>query len=111
MPASVYTPPPPCGLTLNLLLYTCATFTEWDFDDLSAPYWRLYWNADPGASIRHDGVDTELLPHRLVLIPPNTAFAATIKGSVRHFFAHFTLEPAWGVPQPGVHVVDLAPLH
>ncbi len=92
----------------------------WHHANLSAPYWRLYWNQDRGAWIslfhRHWSLD----PHSLILIPPRTPFRTGLhsahgkqieegvmrgspyqtpatgrrtgkpRGSIRQFFVHFT---------------------
>lgn len=46
----------------------------WNHSNLSAPYWRLYWNQDDGAVVRLDDADFRLGPGHLVLIAPSTPF-------------------------------------
>jgi AraC-like DNA-binding protein len=54
---------------------------EWEFQNLSFPFWRLYYNTIPGARIRFRGKITELTPGRAILIPPHTAFSTQLKGN------------------------------
>jgi len=74
-------------------LLTCAycVLVRWDHDDLSAPYWRWYWNDKPGAYLILKGKRMPLLPGRVTLIPPHTAFSTGCDRPVGHFFMHFTL--------------------
>jgi AraC-like DNA-binding protein len=66
---------------------------RWEHDDLSAPFWRWYMNDRAGAFIRVDKTTIKLLPGRLYLIPPQTAFATwmTEGGAVEHLHVHFLL--------------------
>lgn len=67
---------------------------RWEHDDLSAPFWRWYMNDRPGAFIRVNKAATELLPGRIYLFPPRTAFATWLApgaGEVGHLHMHFVL--------------------
>lgn len=71
-----------------------AVLQRWEHDDLSAPFWRWYMNDRAGAFIRVDGAVIGLLPGRIYLIPPRTAFATWIAGGageVGHMHVHFVL--------------------
>ncbi len=47
---------------------------EWDYQNLSAPYWRFFWNDTAGAAILLDDRKLELTPEVMLLIPPHTPF-------------------------------------
>ncbi|MGF7139888.1 helix-turn-helix domain-containing protein [Roseimarinus sediminis] len=89
--------------------------SEWEYSNLSAPFWRLYYNRLPGAGISHRRETVRLDASVLVLIPPNTPYSTALKntrsesikgrrieseealesigrkGMVDHFFVHFNL--------------------
>jgi AraC-like DNA-binding protein len=81
-------PPTPEVLSSGLVV-----LERWEHDDLSAPFWRWYMNDRAGAFIRVDKTTIKLLPGRLYLIPPQTAFATwmTEGGAVEHLHVHFLL--------------------
>ncbi|HBC86559.1 MAG TPA: hypothetical protein DCZ94_06355 [Lentisphaeria bacterium] len=65
----------------------------WNIPDLSAPYWRLYWNEDKGASVWLNKKEYPLLADEMTLIPPNTHFSSVNRESPMHFYVHFTAGP------------------
>ena len=65
---------------------------RWNFNHVSIPTWRFYWNPEPGAWLRSRGIKVELLPETAVLIPPNTPFSTGAENPFSHLFAHFTLQ-------------------
>lgn len=86
----------------EVLTFAGWRLTWWGYADLSAPYWRLYWNGSVGAAVTLDDRVTPLGPGRLVLIPPNTPFAATLSRPVDHLFIHFMTGPAYRASRPGI---------
>ncbi len=71
--------------------------TWWNFP-LCNPYWRLYWNLDPGATVIGPGRTLPLQPHRAYLLPAWVRSSGHCQRPVRHFFAHFEplgLDGAW----------------
>jgi AraC-like DNA-binding protein len=85
------------------LLYTCPRLTEWNFENLSAPFWRFYYNDCEGAEVSFKGTPVLLQPDQVVFITPGTAFSTKLVKPVRHFFVHFTLDAEWGTPEPGIY--------
>ncbi len=81
-------PPAPEVLSSGLVV-----LERWEHDDLSAPFWRWYTNDRAGAFVRVDKTTTELLPGRVYLIPPRTAFATWMEEGVKvgHMHVHFSL--------------------
>ncbi|MDD5705271.1 MAG: helix-turn-helix domain-containing protein [Kiritimatiellae bacterium] len=75
----------------------------WHFDNLTAPYWRFYWNTDRGAHMLLNGQRTDLLPSRCYLIPPQTNCAARLERSVTHFCMHFMTTPRQLRLAPGIY--------
>jgi AraC-like DNA-binding protein len=84
--------------SLSVLVCHGQRLTTWNHPDLRAPYWRLYWNESPGASVAFSGRTTPLRPDRFLLIPPETSFATANGKPVRHFYAHFVTSPRWRLP-------------
>jgi AraC-like DNA-binding protein len=76
---------------IKILIVDCVRLGKfWNMPDLSAPYWRFYWNSEEGASVWLDGQEHPLIPQDIILIPPNTHFSSVSRGDPRHFYIHFT---------------------
>lgn len=100
---------------------------NWEFGELSYPYWRIYWNPVPGAEIIHNENIIKLEQNKLVIIAPNTSYAARLfdnqipeqgfvltggriheetsrkdflnNGVIPHLFIHFNI----GMPYDNIH--------
>ena len=110
---------------------------EWKSQQMSFPYWRLYWNRSGRAKVVYNKT-IYLEPHKIVLIPPNTPFSSDIedvtvpadqpyslkggrvessemeeemvmKGIVLHLFIHFTLGYPFDTISPDIFVFDISP--
>jgi AraC-like DNA-binding protein len=71
-----------------------ALSTQWNYQGVRSPFWRLYWNDRPGAWIECSGRRFDLEPSRLLLVPSHAVFDT--HGSPRpatHFWIHFSLHP------------------
>lgn len=53
---------------------------DWRSQQMSFPYWRLYWNSSGKAKVVYNKT-IYLKPDRLILIPPNTPFSTDIEGT------------------------------
>lgn len=53
---------------------------DWRSQQMSFPYWRLYWNSSGNAKVVYNKT-IYLEADRLVLIPPNTPFSTDIEGA------------------------------
>ena len=51
-----------------------AELFQWTNSGLDAAYWRFYWLNRPGVCLYLDNQRAELMPERIVLIPPHTLF-------------------------------------
>lgn len=93
---------------IKILIVDCVRLGRfWNTPDLSAPYWRFYWNDKEGASVWLDGKEHPLMPAQIVLIPPNTHFSSACRGNPMHFYIHFTAgHPFAGVPP---QIIGIAP--
>jgi len=56
---------------------------------LSDPFWRLYFNRDPGAFIASDTKRWELPAYRAVIVPAWGDFRGSCVAPVRHLYIHF----------------------
>ncbi|MCK4747773.1 MAG: helix-turn-helix transcriptional regulator, partial [Bacteroidales bacterium] len=108
---------------------------EWKSQQMSFPYWRMYWNQSGRAWIVYNKT-IALEPDKLILIPPNTPFASDIDGTdteinqpyslkggrvesrkmetemvddgiVLHLFIHFTLGYPFDTITPDIFVFDI----
>jgi AraC-like DNA-binding protein len=95
---------------IRVLLCSSFRIHDWNFENLSAPYWRFYRNAQPGASVFLAGRQTRLVPSRCVAIPPNTPFAARLRRPVEHFYIHFLAAPPYDAVTPGIYTFPAEPL-
>ena len=112
--------------------------SEWKSQQMSFPYWRLYWNRSGRAWVVYNKT-IYLEPEKIVLIPPNTPFATDIDhsdvpseqpyslkggrvenekmekasmadGTVLHMFIHFTLGYPFDTISPDIFVFDITPV-
>lgn len=76
---------------IKILVVDCVRLGRfWNTPDLSAPYWRFYWNNGEGASVWLEGKEHPLTSADIILIPPNTHFSSSCKEEPMHFYIHFT---------------------
>jgi AraC family transcriptional regulator, arabinose operon regulatory protein len=66
---------------------------DWNFDGVVSPFWRLYWNSEPGSCIIVDGVRIPLRPDTILLVPEALRFDTRGKKGVSHLWLHFTVFP------------------
>ena len=100
MDGDFYTP----GIQV-LVCQTTLLRSWWNRNNYSAPYWRLYWNPDRGASVSYAGVNRALDATSLILIPPETPYAAQCLRPTRHLYLHFVAEAPYKTVLPGLHVI------
>jgi len=77
------------GIQIDLCSF--CRLKQWEYNDLSAPFWRWYFNDKPGASVIINKKRIALTPDLVVLIPPHTVFAGRTDRIVGHLYIHFTL--------------------
>ncbi|MCF8391694.1 MAG: helix-turn-helix domain-containing protein [Bacteroidales bacterium] len=122
----------------NLQLLCCRYWwlKNWENQELSFPYWRIYRNTQAGASIIYDGKIYPLTPDKVIVIAPNTSYASRLfdqripekgynlkggrlsgnrteqqmieKGAVLHLFIHFNLGMPYDNVSPGIYVFDVS---
>lgn len=66
----------------------------WNHHILS-PFWRLYWNVQPGAYIYSEKVENgkrvDLLPDRVYLLPASCDYHCGLESPVGQYYIHFSL--------------------
>lgn len=87
---------------VRILLYAFPRLTRWSHTDLSAPYWRFYWNSSAGAWLEFAGRRYTLDPGMLTLVPAHTACASCLDRGVGHLNIHFTLHTDGAPSPPGI---------
>ena len=118
---------------INLKIDCCRYWklAEWDYNNLSSPFWRLYYNSIEGASIKYKQQSVALTPSKVILIPPYTSFTTALSnssterlsgnriesveelnqlprlGMIDHFFIHFHLGIQLDYLDPGFYVFDV----
>lgn len=80
---------------------------HWNNDNYAAPYWRLYWNPTPSARVILNGRAVELRPDRLIVIPPDTPYAARCDHSAEHVYIHFLAQGRYRTARPDLYTFSL----
>lgn len=94
---------------LRILLARRQLLVDWKFANLSAPHWRLYHCAEPGAWITCHGRRVALRPDHLWLAPPDVAFASENDRPITQLYVHFRIIPKWRSPTAGLIPVPINP--
>lgn len=77
---------------IRLLFVDHILNANWNHNQLSAPFWRFYWNEQAGNYVVLNGERIDLSPDKILLIPPNTPFRACTVEPAQHFHIHFVLK-------------------
>ncbi|MBS2213664.1 helix-turn-helix transcriptional regulator [Carboxylicivirga mesophila] len=104
---------------------------NWEFNDLSFPFWRVYHNSFEGAAIIYNNQKIPITPDKLILIAPNTSYSTymynnsipqsgySLKGGrvsqmlpyneqyLLHLFIHFNLGMPYDNAIPGVYALPI----
>ncbi len=96
-------------IATGIRVWTCVRtpVARWEAEDLSAPYWRTYWNDRPGWEARLGSTCVALLPERLVAIPPDTPFSGHSSTEARQLYLHFSPGPPYDTAPPALHWAEL----
>lgn len=81
------------GISLHILTAHWLIPEKWNYADLRAPHWRLYWNREPGAFLLEKGKQIYLRPDQILLIPPETSFGVRSEKPALHLYVHFLTTP------------------
>ena len=92
-------------LRLTMLAANEYRLERWRHDPIARPYWRLYWNREPGWEVRLDGRSIPLNPDRVLMVAPETIYTTAWSGPARHVYLHFTIDGLPGTPGTGIHVL------
>lgn len=76
----------------DIQIYSCgyANVTNWNYSNVIFNMWLLYWNPTFGGEVTVNGTVIPLIPERVFLIPPYTAFSTRNNGPFQHFYLHFS---------------------
>lgn len=94
---------------VELLVCCRRSLTSWSQYDMSAPYWRFYWNEQDGASILCAGGEIPLDPGRFYLLPPNMNFSGLLHRPVDHMYVHFLARAPYHRAEPELIDVPACP--
>ncbi len=92
---------------VNLLSIRSVSMREWHFKVPSRPYWRLWWNEQPGAYIESDLGRIDLDPQKVVVVSPGTVITPFLDSPVRQFSVHYQLEAPFAPSEPGIFGLEL----
>lgn len=85
-----WTNPPPRGVVIHECGFLEAN-KHWNFTRVFSPFWRLYFNTEPGHRVIFDKDVVELTPDRIVLIPPHRQFHCRSTRPVPSLWVHFSI--------------------
>jgi AraC-like DNA-binding protein len=77
----------------GIVLHECghiAANRRWNYPGVFSPFWRLYFNSDPGHHILFDSRTVELDSSRVALISPHHRFHCRGENRVSHLWIHFS---------------------
>jgi AraC-like DNA-binding protein len=74
---------------LKILTYNYFHGHTWVYENLSAPFWRLYWHSHPGRWMQLREEDISTSPEEFTLIAPYTPLKACGGTKPHHFYIHF----------------------
>ena len=121
---------------LKIVVHCCRYWmlSEWECENMSFPFWRIYHSRTGGSYVSFDGRKVELSLSKLIIIPPYTHFSTRIKGGLLHqnesikgvkisdvqeidihkksglcdqFFVHFNLDYLFDKIKCGIYEVEL----
>ncbi len=67
---------------LSADIYCCRFWwlKKWEYNILSFPFWRIYYNFNKGGVIEYEGKELPMEPDKIYLIAPNTDYKSKIAG-------------------------------
>lgn len=118
---------------VNVRIHCCRYWklSEWEFKNMSFPFWRIYYNTIKGAKIYFGHKEVQLTEKVVALIPPYTSFSTSLTqcgkerltGShiqsmeehnqlcssfmVDHLFIHFNLGFQHDQVEPNIYVFEI----
>ncbi|WP_372751899.1 helix-turn-helix domain-containing protein [Labilibaculum sp.] len=68
----------------NINLHCCRYWwlQNWEFNELSFPYWRIYHNSYKGAVLLYNSEEYALTPDKIVMIAPNTSYSTRLHDNI-----------------------------
>ncbi len=76
--------------------------SDWFFPNTLSPFWRLYYNFEPGHKVIFPDAEYELTPNHILLIPDHQLFHSHGKAPVPHYWMSFQvphrLDPGQSIP-------------
>jgi AraC-like DNA-binding protein len=121
---------------LHLQIWCCRFWqlSVWECNEMSFPYWRLYWNKTPNGEISYLDQSLMMDANSIFLIPPYTPFDTHIKDHTRlpkginvnggridsthdeeelarenllHLFIHFNMGVPYDRVLPGIYKIEI----
>jgi AraC-like DNA-binding protein len=87
---SDWTIPPSRGVVIHECGYLEKN-REWNFTWVFSPFWRLYFNTEPGHNVVIGNKVVELTQDRIVVIPPHRQFHCRSTRAVPSLWVHFSV--------------------
>ncbi len=121
---------------LSIRVHCCRYWIleEWECMNMAFPFWRIYYNTVGHATVAYNETVQVLTADKYIIIPPNTPFAASLKGNTRkpqkesivgkrivhlteldgmdkqnkadHLFIHFNLGLVADNIKPGIYIFE-----
>ncbi len=82
---------------------------DWNYDNMSAGYWRLYWAPHRHFRLILNNVEFSPAPDHMALIPPHTPFNGRCDGKLSQFLIHFTVRAPLDNLRPEIFMIPVTP--
>lgn len=93
-------------LRVHLIAYTEGIY-PWVQSNLYTPFWRYYWNPEPGGILDCDAGSIELTPESVTLIPGYYVFSTRAEKPFSQYYIHFNPPEQLLSPRPDIHQIPL----
>jgi len=94
----------------EISIYRCEYETDcfyWNYNNVSAPYWRFYWCASPGGEMFYK--QEKIIPRAdsFIMIPPDTCFSTQVTTSFEQLYIHFVADPPFDRVRQNIYVFEM----
>jgi AraC-like DNA-binding protein len=73
---------------------------RWNFPDLAAPHWRIYWHNTPGAALKIGKRTIPIRPDHLYVIPSRVEFGSIHQADCKQLYIHFQIRHPYTFTTP-----------
>ena len=91
---------------INILYCGFDKLEKWDFPNLGAPFWRIYYNFSEGGVVIRNKKELKMVPGKIYMISPDTEYGARLTRPFEHFYIHFQTASPYNFCPDKIYVFD-----